>query len=64
MSEGTKSIFESLRDVRIPVGYKKVDDEGNSYVTAEDFMNATYEAVIHNEKFRVELKGFIKKILL
>ena len=35
MSEGTKSIFESLRDVRIPVGYKKVDDEGNSSVTFE-----------------------------
>ena len=57
-----KSIYGNLKDIRIYCDVR-IDESDRYYVNAEDFMNAA-EAIVQNEKFRVELKNLIKRILL
>lgn len=57
-----KSIYRDLKDIRIYCDVR-IDESDKYYVNAEDFMN-TAEVIIQNEKFRVELKNLIKRILL
>lgn len=54
---------EGLEGIKLSIDVY-TDDDGKYYIKAEDFFDFAEEAIIKNEKIRVELRNLIKKILL